>query len=48
MSIHIVEGETYAETEDRGLRFTIFWSMEIAGINPSIRSISGRLILPKN
>ena len=35
-------------TVERGFLLVVFWSIAIAGDNPSIESTSGLLTLPKN
>src|SRR5699024_2448464 len=35
-------------TVERGFLLVVFWSIEIAGLNPSIESTSGLSICPKN
>ncbi len=35
-------------TVERGLRLAVFWSMEIAGDSPSMKSTSGFSICPRN
>jgi hypothetical protein len=35
-------------TVERGLRLVVFWSMEMAGLRPSMWSTSGFFIWPRN
>jgi hypothetical protein len=35
-------------TVDRGLRLALFWSIEMAGDRPSMKSTSGLSIWPRN
>jgi hypothetical protein len=35
-------------TVERGLREVVFWSIEMAGLRPSIESTSGLSICPRN
>ncbi len=35
-------------TVERGLRFVVFWSMDTAGLRPSMKSTSGLSICPRN